>query len=164
MRFLPSRSQESGRAQNRGAVQLFSGLVLILLLCLPAFSQGNFGRILGTITDQSGAVIPDATVTVTDTQRGVTRALTTDAAGEYDAPSLTPGTYDVRVEAKGFKTTEHPGIYVGVGKEVRFDLTPHPGEEQQTVTVTAAAPMVETTNATLGGSIENKDINDMPLN
>jgi hypothetical protein len=164
MRFLPSRSQESGRAQNRGAVQLFSGLVLILLLCLPAFSQGNFGRILGTITDQSGAVIPDATVTVTDTQRGVTRTLTTDAAGEYDAPSLTPGTYDVRVEAKGFKTTEHPGIYVGVGKEVRFDLTPQPGEEQQTVTVTAAAPMVETTNATLGGSIENKDINDMPLN
>ena len=92
MRFLPSRSQESGRAQNRGAVQLFSGLVLILLLCLPAFSQGNFGRILGTITDQSGAVIPDATVTVTDTQRGVTRTLTTDAAGEYDAPSLTPAT------------------------------------------------------------------------
>ncbi len=139
-------------------------MTAVLLLCLPTFSQGNFGRILGTVTDQSGGVLAGATVTVTDTQRGVTRTLTTDAAGEYDAPNLTPGTYSVRVEAKGFKTLERTGIDVGVGREVRVDLTPQPGEQQQTITVTEAIPLVETTNATLGGSIENKDINDLPLN
>ena len=144
--------------------QLMGIAVSVLLLCLPAFSQGNFGRILGTVTDQTGGVVAGATVTVVDTERGVTRALTTDVAGEYDAPSLTPGTYLVRVEAKGFKTFERQGIDVGVGKEVRIDLTPQPGEQQQTVTVTEAVPLVETTNATLGGSITNKDINDLPLN
>jgi hypothetical protein len=156
-----------GKAKQEGirkAAQLLGVLAGLVLLSLPTFSQGNFGRILGTVTDQSGGVIAAATVTVTDTQRGISRALTTDAAGEYDAPSLTPGTYAVRVEAKGFKTLERQGIDVGVGKEVRVDLIPQPGEQQQTVTVTEAVPLVETTNATLGGSIENKDINDLPLN
>ena len=75
----------------------------VLLFSAPLFSQGNFGRILGTVTDQSGGVISGATVTIMDTQRGVARTLTTDEAGEYNAPNLIPGTYTVRVEAKGFK-------------------------------------------------------------
>jgi Carboxypeptidase regulatory-like domain/TonB dependent receptor len=136
----------------------------VLLFSLPLFSQGNFGRILGTVTDQTGGVISDATVSVVDKDRGVARTLTTDAAGEYNAPTLIPGTYTVRVEAKGFKTMERQNVVLEVGKEIRVDLTVQPGEQTQSVTVTEAVPLVETTNATLGGTLNNAQIQDLPLN
>jgi len=136
----------------------------VLLLCLPAFSQGNTGRILGSVFDQSGGTVAGATVTVIDTERGITRTLTTDDAGEYNAPNLTPGNYTVRAEAKGFKKLERQNIVLEVGKEVRVDLTVQPGAQEQTVTVTEAVPLVETTNATLGGTLETKEIADLPLN
>ena len=128
------------------------------------FAQGNFGRILGTVTDQTGAVLPGAAVTVLDTERGVARTLITDSAGAYDAPNLTPSTYTVKVEMKGFKVLNRPNIEVGVGKEIRVDLTPQPGEQSQTVVVEATAPLVDAASATLGGSLGNADINDLPLN
>ena len=99
-----------------------------------------------------------------DTARGVTRTLTTDDAGEYSAPNLIPGNYTVRAESKGFKKIERQNVGIEVGKEVRVDLTVQPGEQEQTVTVTEAVPLVETTNATLGGTLDNSDIVDMPLN
>jgi hypothetical protein len=136
----------------------------VFLLCVPAFSQGNTGRILGTVTDQSGGVVAGATVTVIDTERGVNRTLTSDDAGEYNAPNLTPGNYTVRAEAKGFKKLERQNVALEVGKEVRIDLIVQPGQQEQTVTVTEQVPLVETTNATLGGTLDNADIVDMPLN
>ncbi len=145
-------------------VCVLGAILGVLFFSLSLFSQGNFGRILGTVTDQSGGVIAGATVTVIDTQRGVSRTLTTDEAGEYNAPTLIPGTYTVRVEAKGFRTIERQNVVLEVGKEVRVDLTLQPGEQTQNVTVTEAIPLVETTNATLGGTLENTQINDMPLN
>jgi Carboxypeptidase regulatory-like domain len=151
-------------ARSKKAVQLLGGIFAVLLLCLPAFSQGSFGRILGTVTDQSGGVVAGATVTVIDTERGINRALTTDDAGAYNAPNLTAGNYTVRVEAKGFKRIERQGITIEVGHEVRVDLTVQPGEQNQTVTVTESVPLVETTNATQGGTLENADIVDLPLN
>lgn len=72
---------------------------VVFLLSVPVFSQANLGRILGSVTDQTGGVIAGATVTVLDVQRGISRTLTTDGAGEYNAPNLTPGTYTVRVES-----------------------------------------------------------------
>src|SRR5438132_4139451 len=148
---------------SRITLLLFASLAL-LLFSLPLFSQVNFGRILGTVTDQSGEVISGATVTIIDKDRGVARTLTTDDAGEYNAPSLIPGTYIVRAEAKGFKRLERQNVALEVGKEIRVDLTVQPGEQTQSVTVTEAVPLVETTNATLGGTLNNADINDMPLN
>ena len=145
-------------------LQFFVGAIGVLLLCAPLFSQGSFGRILGAVTDQSGGVVSGATVTVVDTQRGVARTLTTDDAGEYNAPTLIPGTYTVRAEAKGFKKVERQNIALEVGHEVRIDLTLQPGAQEQTITITEAVPLVETTNATLGGTLENTEINDMPLN
>ena len=136
----------------------------VLLFCVPLFSQGNFGRILGTVTDQSGGVISGATVTIIDKDRGVARTLTTDDAGEYNAPQLVPSTYIVRAEAKGFKKLERQNVVLEVGKEVRVDLTVQPGEQTQTVTVTESVPLVETTNATLGGTLNNAQIQDLPLN
>jgi hypothetical protein len=136
----------------------------VLLFSPALFAQGDFGRILGTVTDQTGAVLPGASVTVTDTERGQTRTLTTDAAGEYNAPSLIPSTYTVRVTAKGFKVLARENVVIEVGKEVRVDMTPQPGEQTQTVTVTEQIPLVDTATSNLGGTLNNADINDLPLN
>jgi hypothetical protein len=146
------------------AVSLLGAIVGVLLFSISLFPQSNYGRILGLVTDTTGGVISGATVTVIDTQRGVARTLTTDQAGEYNAPTLIPGTYTVRVEAMGFKKLERQNVVVEVGKDVRIDATVQPGEQTQTVTVTEAIPLVETTNATLGGSLSNATINDLPLN
>ena len=151
-------------AWRKNAVQWLGGIFAVLLLCLPAFSQGSFGRILGTVTDQSGGVVAGATVTVIDTERGINRTLTTDDVGAYNAPNLTAGNYTVRVEAKGFKRIERQGITIEVGREVRVDLTVQPGDQNQTLTVTESVPLVETTNATQGGTLENAEIIDLPLN
>jgi len=164
MSSLNSTSKGSWGVGLRKAAQLACGAMAVLLLSLPLFSQGNAGRILGTVVDQSGGTVAGATVTVIDTERGVTKTLVTNEAGEYNAPNLTPGNYKVRAEAKGFKVLERQNVVLEVGKEIRVDLTVQPGEQAQTVTVTESVPLVETTNATLGGTLNNTDINDMPLN
>jgi len=148
----------------RRGVQLLGGVMGILLLCLPLLSQGVFGRIVGTVTDQSGGVVSGATVTVVDTDRGVTKTLETNDAGEYNAATLNPGKYKVRAEAKGFKTVERENILLEVGKELRVDVSLVPGAVAETMTITESVPLVETTNAVLGGTVNNADINDMPLN
>ena len=107
---LGSTSKKSWVVRFRNAMQLLGGTMAVLLLCLPLFSQGSFGRILGTVTDQSGGVVSGATVTVVDTDRGVTKTLVTNEAGEYSAPTLQPGKYKVRAESKGFKVTERQDI------------------------------------------------------
>src|SRR5579862_1352796 len=119
MNVSKSVGEKSWNVWCRLAAQTLSGVLALLLLCVPAFSQGSTGRILGTVTDQSGGVVAGATVSVVDTQRGVTRTLVTDDAGEYNAPNLTPGQYTVRAEAKGFKKLERQNVVIEVGKEIR---------------------------------------------
>jgi carboxypeptidase family protein len=164
MNFLNSASKRSWGVSFRKALQLLGGMMGMLLLSLPLFSQGNFGRILGTVTDQSGGTVSGATVTVLDTDRGVSKVLVSNDAGEYNAPNLTPGTYKVRAESKGFKVFERQNILLEVGKEVRVDATLQPGDQNQTITITESIPLVETTNATLGGTLNTADIADLPLN
>src|SRR6202140_3075583 len=125
-------------ARARTITCVLGTILGVLFFSLALFAQGDFGRILGTVTDPSGAVIAGATVSVIDTQRGLARTLTTDQAGEYNAPTLIPGTYTVRVEAKGFKRLNRENIVLEVGKEVRVDLPLQPGEQNQTITVTEA--------------------------
>src|SRR5271165_3539860 len=120
---------------------------LVALCVLPSFllAQVNQGRLLGAVTDQSGGAIAGATVTVTDVQKNVSRTLTTDSAGEYVAPNLDPDTYMLRVEFRGFKTFTRDGMQLLVGQDARVDVTMQPGEQTQTVTVTEALPLIETT-------------------
>src|SRR5438552_14189384 len=100
--------------------------LVVLLSSLALFAQGNFGRILGSVKDPSGAVLPGATVNIIDTQRGLARTVTSDEAGLYNAPSLIPGTYTVRVEFPGFKTLDRGNVVVEVGSEIGLDLTIEP--------------------------------------
>jgi len=152
-----------GFASLRWRRYLPFGLAL-LLVCPALFSQGNTGRILGGVTDQSGGNVAGATVTITDVQRGIPRNLVTDSDGEYSAPDLLPGTYTVRVELKGFKTYERKNILLETGKDVRVDAVLTTGSMTETVTITEEVPMVDTTSTTLGGTIANEVINELPLN
>src|SRR5213595_566468 len=154
----------SGTLRSRMTTCVFSTTLVVLLFSFALFAQGNFGRILGSVKDPTGAVLPGATVSIIDTQRGLARSLTTDEAGQYNAPTLIPGTYTVRVEFPGFKTLDRENVVVEVGKEIRVDLTIDPGQQSETVTVNEAIPLIDTTTATLGGTLPNVDIVDMPLN
>src|SRR5208282_1081923 len=145
-------------------VVLLAVMLTTLLVCSPAFSQVNFGRILGSVTDPSGSAVAGATVTVTNVGTNVSRTLIADSAGAYVAAALVPGTYTVRAEAKGFRTVEHQGVLVEVGTDVRVDVALAIGATTQTVTVTEAVPLVDLNSATLGGTLSNEAINDLPLN
>jgi hypothetical protein len=136
----------------------------VLLVCVPLCAQTDTGRILGTVLDQTQAVVVGAALTITDTQRGLTRNLTSNEAGEYLVTNLLPGVYSVRVAAPGFRNVERKDIALEVAKDVRIDFVLQPGDTQQTVTITEEAPLVDSTSAVLGGTLTNQTINEMPLN
>jgi hypothetical protein len=140
---------------------------LIAVLVLTAFSlllaQTYEGRILGTITDASGAVIVGAKVTVTNTATNFTRNLVSNSAGEYVAPNLAVGTYKVSAEATGFKRAQSASVVVDVSRDARMDFRLQPGALSETVEVTGEVTLVDTTDSTLNGVLENKAINELPL-
>jgi Carboxypeptidase regulatory-like domain len=154
-----SASQEPSAA----ARAIFVVLALILI-SLPALAQSTAGRVLGSITDPSGASVAGATVVVTDVDRGSSRTLTTDASGDYVVPDLMPGTYKIHVEARGFKSLERPNVTIEVATDVRADFSLQTGNVSETVTVSEEVPLLNTTSSTLGGTLSNKEINDLPLN
>ena len=108
--------------------------------------------------------VSGATVVVTDTQRGTSRTLATDASGDYVAPDLIPGTYKIHVEAKGFKSAERPNVTIEVATDVRADFALQPGNVSEIVTVSGEIPLINTTSSSLGGTLSNQEINDLPLN
>src|SRR5579863_407098 len=162
---MPSRNGGAAKCGRYQVVpiQLLLAFCSALLLALPATAQSTAGRILGTVTDQSGAAVSGATVDVTDVQRGNSRTLTTDASGDYVAAELAPGTYKIRVESKGFKKVERPNVVIEVATDVRADFTLQPGAVSEIVVVEEDVPLVNTTSSTLGGTLSNEEINDLPL-
>src|SRR3984893_8641232 len=146
------------------SIRVLGMLCLVLAVAGPAFSQSTTGRILGSVSDQSGAAVAGAAVVVADVQRGTTRAVATDASGDYVVPELQPGIYKVRAEAKGFKTVERVNIVVEVAQDLRVDISLPTGQVSETVVVTDEVPLVNTASSTLGGTLSNAEINDLPLN
>lgn len=164
---MPSKSLRNTMPANRYLVRLavaVTALFAIALLGNTASPQGSTARILGVVTDQSGGYVAGAKVTITDVARGVSQALTTDSDGAYEAINLLAGTYTVRAEFKGFKSFERKNILLEVGKDVRVDAMLQPGSTNETIVITEQVPMVDTTSTTLGGTISNEIINDLPLN
>ena len=160
-RTVSAASSPDGR--TTAASRLTFGAFTLLLFAASALAQTTAGRILGTVTDQTGAAASGATVAVTDVQRGTSRTLTTDDTGGYVAPELLPGSYKIHVEAKGFKASERPNIVVEVASDVRVDFVLQPGQVTQVVVVEEDVPLVNTTSSTLGGTLSNEEINDLPL-
>src|SRR5438552_18405435 len=96
--------------------------LVVFLMCVQGFAQGNTGRILGNISDPTGALIPGAMVTLTDVDRGTSRTVVTDEAGAYNDPSLPPGTHRIRAELAGFKTIERTTVVLEVGRATKSDI------------------------------------------
>jgi len=103
-------------------------------------------------------------VVATDMQRSVSRHTVTDGSGNFVVAALPPSVYTVRAEARGFKTVERQDVQLEVARDISLDFSLSAGEVRQEVVVTSEVPMVNTTNGTLGGTLSNKEIIDLPLN
>src|SRR5690242_6578828 len=136
-----------------------------IALCLPllTFAQTS-GSITGEVKDQSGSVAPNAAVTATNSDTNVMRSTTTNAAGIYSFPDLTPGMYQVKVTAAGFTTVVKTNIELQVQQMARVDFSLSLGQAVQTIEVNASGSLLSTENATVGTVIEEKRITELPLN
>src|SRR5579862_847777 len=143
-------------------------VVVLISAFLLAFSITAWGqeetRIVGTVTDSTGAVIPGAKVTVSNSEKGFNRQLTSDSAGYYAASPLPIGNYEITVEAPGFEKLVKSGITMQIGEIRRIDLQLTVGQVTQEVKVTAAAVQVQTENATVSATISTSQIENLDLN
>ncbi len=142
---------------------LLVGAVCALLLNGSTFAQESRGAITGRVTDQQGGVIPNARVTVINTQTNETRRLTTNDTGYYEANFLEPSTYSVSVEAGGFKKLNRTGITVNVSARLEINLTMEIGQIAESVEVTAEAPLLETTTASGGRVLDQQQLINLPF-
>ncbi len=141
----------------------------LLLTCAVVFAahfasaQSDSGRVVGTITDATGAAIPNATLTLTNASTGAVRVETSSTAGELSISAVPPGNYTARVEAAGFQSQNLTfAVIVTQVQTLNFKL--EPGTTSTTVEVSTAAALVNTSDATLGETIEGKQITELPLN
>jgi outer membrane receptor protein involved in Fe transport len=142
----------------------FSRIALAMLLALPALAQVEQGVILGTVSDQSGARIAGATVTLTNLATNVAQVTRTGMDGSFRSIPLRTGRYSVSVDAPGFKRLLRSGVTVEIQEEVRLDLSLEIGAPAEQITVTADAALLQTTEPSRGQVIDNKKIVDLPLN
>ncbi len=142
-------------------------ITVFALLSIGAASQADGqtlkGTLLGTVTDSSGAVVPGARVTLTDTEKAISRTSSTNASGNYVFANLDPGPYRVEIEQTDFKKVVRDRIQVQVNTTVRVDMILEPGAVSEIIEVTAAAPILKTDRADTGGTIVKKQLQDMPL-
>jgi outer membrane receptor protein involved in Fe transport len=140
--------------------------VLFVLVCLyagPAFPQAVSATLLGTVTDSSGGVVPNAKVTVTEVNTSVRRTNLTNGSGNYTFSNLPPGRYSVTVEATGFKKETHAAVDALLDTTSRVDIQLVPGAITETVDVTAAAPLLQTDRADTSAQIESVQTANLPL-
>lgn len=138
--------------------------LLLPVLAIAAFAQSSTATLQGLIADSSGAAVPGAEVTITNAGTNIARHFTTSETGNYSFPLLPPGSYRIDVAKTGFKPTTRDKIVLQVSDRVSLDLKLEVGSSTETITVDASAPLVNTTNATLGQVIENRRIIELPLN
>ncbi|HEV8393624.1 MAG TPA: TonB-dependent receptor [Vicinamibacterales bacterium] len=129
----------------------------------PAAAQAVRATVLGTVTDRTGAVLPGATVTITNTDTKVSQTTVSDSQGHYTQTNLLPAPYDIEASLSGFQTVVRSGVRLVVGSESVVDFALGPSAVQETITVTADAPVVETVSSSLGTVIEQKQIAELPL-
>src|ERR1700760_3494835 len=145
----------------------FKGVPLVLaaaLLFALQLGAQTFGTIEGQVKDASGAVVPNASVTVTNTATNIARTSQTNSDGAFSFPALVPGNYSVQASLQGFKSETQTNLVLQVTQTLRADFTLQPGQISEQVEVSASAEQLNTDNATVGTTIEQQRIVDMPLN
>ena len=124
---------------------------------LPLSAQAIYGSIYGQVTDQSGAAVPNATITVSDESKGTSVQATSNQSGEYTVPNLIPDVYDVKAEAPGFRAVENNGVQVSADTSPKVDLKLSVGNATESVTVTTEAPQLQTDRADVGTVFNQKN-------
>jgi hypothetical protein len=153
------------RVARAGGVRLVGAIALMGLLFAGRLgAQTIRGTITGAITDETGAVLPGITVTVTHTETGITTSAVTTAQGAYTIPLLASGVYQATIEQTGFKKHVRSGIVVQIAQTTRLDMKLEVGAMNEEVQVVGEAPLVRSTTAELGQVIEMKQIQELPLN
>jgi hypothetical protein len=142
----------------------FRYCALSVLSLVSAWAQISTGTIVGVVEDASGAVVPNAQITVRQTATGEIRRAVASASGEFNSPFLQVGSYTVTASATGFKTQTLTGITLQVDQTINLRIRLELGATTETIEVTGAAPLVDSATSSLGQVIENKAIVDMPLN
>jgi outer membrane receptor protein involved in Fe transport len=142
--------------------------LIVVCLCLIAstlvLAQGTGGRIIGRVADQSGAVLANVKVTLTNEATGVSRGTQTNASGDYAFPEVPVGAYTLTFDLQGFKTSVGKGIPVELNQVVTFNSTLQIGETKEVVEVSSEAPLVDTTSTQLGAVMESRQVANLPLN
>jgi hypothetical protein len=152
-------------SRTRNVVARIQTLTLLFLIFgLAVLGQTPTGEITGTVTDSSGAIITDAAVTVTNPATGATRTAQTNASGIYDFVALPAGVYNLKIEKQGFNTEIRNNIEIQVAQIARIDTTLNLGNVSTTVNVEAGAPMLQTEDATVGTVVEQRRVEELPLN
>jgi hypothetical protein len=131
---------------------------------VSSVAQTYTGRILGEVTDASGAAVKGAKITITNVETGAVRNLESSDTGDYLAANLPPGLYNIVAQAQGFKRVERAAVRLEVAKDLRIDVAMEAGNITEQITVSNEPPAIDTTTTTLGGTFSNKAINDLPLN
>ena len=140
------------------------GICLLLLLLPPsitAHAQTFTGGIRGVVTDANG-VIPAVAVTLTNEATNVSRDTVTNDVGQYNFPAVPPGTYAVKIKLSGYKTIERTGLRVATQQFITLDIMLEPGALQETVTVTGQSPLIDTSTASTGGTLDRQQLEALP--
>src|SRR6202051_4327034 len=147
-------------------VRIALPFALLLSFCSPTqvSAQVVGATISGTVTDSTGSKMADVNIVITNVGTGIATTTATKGEGTFGAPNLQPGSYEVSASAKGFSTLIRKGITLTVGQELILNLSLQVGSVNETVTVTAEAPTVNLANATISGVIEQRTVQELPLN
>jgi len=138
-------------------------IVVLSLTTILAPAQDTRGNISGTVTDSQSAVISGAAVVVSNTGTGTNTRLTTNSSGYYEAPLLLPGTYSISVESPGFKRSIRAGLTLALGEQLQVNVQLELGETTESVTVSAEAPMLDTSSVSTGRAITHREVMDLPV-
>ena len=138
--------------------------VLALLLVVPAFAQTDTGSLVGTVRDPTGAAVPNASVTLTNSATGVSRTSTTNESGAYQFNALLAGSYNVKASAPGFASQIRNDVAIDIQSRPSVDFELKIGDAAQTIEVEAGTPLLETQTADVGGVVAERPIRDLPLN
>ncbi len=150
--------------QLRSSLLLFAILSLSMMLSIVAYGQGGSATLVGTVTDQTGAAVPDAKVVITNTENGFIRNAETNSTGGFIAPNLGIGNYKIKVEAKGFKTFEKTGIKLTVNETIRADAQLQVGGAQENVVVEANAIQVQSETNEISQTVTDTQVSQLATN
>jgi hypothetical protein len=142
---------------------VFSAVLVLAVATMPAFAQATGGTLQGTVSDEQGAVMPGASVVITNIETGWTRDIVSDERGWYRVTALPPGEYELRVTLQGFSGYLRRGLTLTTGREVTVNVSLKVATLSETITVTAESPLVETTRNALGATVARAELDSLPL-